>query len=237
GFSTGTESTKVYSSLNYFAQGGIIPNSDYYRGSFKLNLEQKLTDKLLFRGILNYQNAKQDRETGGLNFTTITPLAKPFNDEGELEKFYLGPTNTSVNPLWDQRESTDETKINLTDVSLSLVYNFTPGLSYTLKTFLRNRNTNRGIYRSSLHSAGDEGNDGIGVLSNTLFNQVLVENILNYTPEINENHSLDFTAVQGFDEQRTEYTQLDKSGFTNDALGFNGNATVLLNSIRDVSQR
>lgn len=236
-FSSGTESTKVYSSLNYFTQEGIIPNSGYDRGTFKLNLEQKLTDKLLFRGIFNYHVAKQDRETGGLNFTTITPLAKPYGDDGELQKFYLGPTNTSVNPLWDQRESMDESKINLTDVNLSLVYNITPSLSYTLKTFLRNRNTNRGIYRTSLHSAGDEGNDGIGVLSNTLFKQVLVENILNYTPKINENHALDLTAVQAFDEQLNEYTQLDKSGFTNDALGFNGNATVLLNSVRDVSQR
>lgn len=217
-FSSGTEKTKIFSSVNYFTQEGIIPNSSFDRGTFKLNIDQQLTDKLLFRGIINYQNATQDRETGGLNFTTITPLAKPFGDDGELVKFYLGSSNTAVNPLWDQRESTDESKINLTDVNLSLVYNFTPNLSYTLKTFLRNRNTNRGIYRSSLHSAGDEGIDGIAVLSNTLFKQVLVENILNYAPQINENHTLDFTAVQAFDEQRNEYTQLDKSGFTNDAL-------------------
>ncbi len=236
-FSSGTEKTKIFSSVNYFTQEGIIPNSSFDRGTFKLNIDQQLTEKLLFRGIINYQNATQDRETGGLNFTTITPLAKPFGDDGELVKFYLGPSNTAVNPLWDQRESTDESKINLTDVNLSLVYNFTPNLSYTLKTFLRNRNTNRGIYRSSLHSAGDEGIDGIAVLSNTLFKQVLVENILNYAPQINENHTLDFTAVQAFDEQRNEYTQLDKSGFTNDALGYNGNATTLLNNIRNVSQR
>lgn len=236
-FSSGTEKTKIFSSVNYFTQEGIIPNSSFDRGTFKLNIEQQLTDKLVFRGIINYQNANQDRETGGLNFTTITPLAKPFDEEGELVKFYLGPSNTAVNPLWDQRESTDETKINLTDINLSLVYNFTPNLSYTLKTFLRNRNTNRGIYRSTLHSAGDEGIDGIAVLSNTLFKQVLVENILNYTPQIHEDHTLDLTAVQAFDEQRNEYTQIDKSGFTNDALGYNGNATTLLNNPRDVSQR
>lgn len=236
-FSSGTEKTKIFSSVNYFTQKGIIPNSSFDRGTFKLNIEQQLTDKLVFRGILNYQNASQDRETGGLNFTTITPLAKPFDDEGELVKFYLGPSNTAVNPLWDQRESTDETKINLSDINLSLVYNFTPNLSYTLKTFLRNRNTNRGIYRSTLHSAGDEGIDGIAILSNTLFKQVLVENILNYTPQIHEDHTLDLTAVQAFDEQRNEYTQIDKSGFTNDALGYNGNATTLLNNPRDVSQR
>lgn len=236
-FSAGSEKTKVFSSFNYFSQEGIIPNSGFDRGTFKLNLEQQLTDKLLFRGIINYQNSKQDQETGDINFTTITPLAKPFDDEGELLKFYLGPSNTAVNPLWDQRESVDETKTNLTDVNLSLVYNFTPNFSYTLKTFLRNRNTNRGIYRTSLHSAGDEGVDGLGVISNRLFKQVLVENIFNYTPQINENHSLDITAVQAFDEQRDEYNQIDKSGFTNDALGFNGNATVLLNSVRDVTQR
>ncbi|AYN66500.1 TonB-dependent receptor [Euzebyella marina] len=236
-FSAGSEKTKVFSSLNYFSQEGIIPNSGFDRGTFKLNIEQQLNDKLLFRGIINYQNAKQNRETGGLNFTTITPLAKPFDENGELIKFYLGSANTAVNPLWDQRESTDETKINLTDINLSLVYNFTPNLSYTLKTFLRNRNTNQGVYRTSLHSAGDEGNDGLGVLSNTLFKQVLVENIVNYEPQLNENHSLNITAVQAFDEQSNEYTQIDKSGFTNDALGYNGNATTLLNNPRDVSQR
>lgn len=236
-FSAGSEKTKVFSSFNYFSQEGIIPNSGFDRGTFKLNLEQKISDKLTFLGIINYQNAKQDRETGGINFTTITPLAQPYTADGELQKFYLGPSNTSVNPLWDQRESVDETKINLTDVNLSLIYDIAPNLSYTLKTFLRNRNTNQGVYRSSLHSAGDEGIDGLGVLSNTLFKQVLVENILNYTPQINDKHSLDLTAVQAFDERRTEYTQLDKSGFTNDALGFNGNATELLNNVRDVSQR
>ncbi|CAM4235138.1 SusC/RagA family TonB-linked outer membrane protein [Gillisia limnaea] len=236
-FSTGTEKTKIFSSINYFTQDGIIPNSGYDRGTFKLNLEHQLTDKLTFNGIFNYQNATQDQETGGLNFTTITPLAKPFDENNELVKFYLGNSITAVNPLWDQRESTDESKINLTDVNLNLTYKITPSLSYTLNTFLRNRNTNRGIYRSSLHSAGDEGIGGIGVLANTLFKQVLVENIVNYTPQINDDHSLDITGVQAFDEQTNEYTQLDKSGFTNDALGYNGDATTLLNNVRNLSER
>jgi len=236
-FSTGTDKTKIFSSVNYFTQDGIIPNSGYDRGTFKLNLEHQITDKLTFRGIFNYQNATQDQETGGLNFTTITPLARPFDENGELVKFYLGNSITAVNPLWDQRESIDESKINLTDVNLNLTYNFTPSLSYTLNTFLRNRNTNRGIYRSSLHSAGDEGIDGIGVLANTLFKQVLIENIVNYSPTINDDHSLDITGVQAFDEQENEYTQIDKSGFINDALGYNGNATTLLSNNRNVSQR
>ena len=236
-FSTGTEKTKIFSSVNYFTQDGIIPNSGYDRGIFKLNLEQQLTNKLTFRGIFNYQNATQDQETGGLNFTTITPLARPFTEDNELVKFYLGSSVTAVNPLWDQRESIDESKINLTDVNLNLTYDFTPSLSYTLNTFLRNRNTYRGIYRTSLHSAGDEGIGGIGVLASTLFEQVLIENIVHYSPQLNDSHSLDITGVQAFDEQGSEYTQIDKSGFTNDALGYNGDATTLLANVRNVSER
>ena len=236
-FSSGTEKTKIFSSLNYFSQEGIIPNSGFDRGTYKLNLEHAVTDKLTFRGIFNYQNATQDQETGGLNFTTITPLAKPFTEDNELIKFYLGSSITAVNPLWDQRESTDRTKINLTDINLNLTYDFNPNLSYTLNTFLRNRNSNRGIYRSSLHSAGDEGIGGIGVLANTLFKQVLIENIINYNPQLGEDHNLDITGVQAFDEQSNEYTQLDKSGFTNNALGFNGDATTLLANVRNVSER
>ncbi len=235
--SAGSETTSVFASINYFTQDGIIPNSGYERGSFKLNLDQKLSERLSLRGIFNYQIASIDKETSGLNFTNITPLARPFDEQGDLVKNYLGPTSTAVNPLWDQRESTDESKINLTDLNLVATYKISPQLSYSLNGFIRNRNTNQGVYRSSLHSAGDEGVDGIGVLSNRLFKNILIENIVNYTPKLNDNHNLDITAVQAFNEENVEFTQLDKSGFANDALGYNGNATRLLNNKREVSQR
>ncbi len=235
--SAGSQRTKVFTSLSYFDQSGIIPNSGYRRGTFKLNLDQQITDRLSLRGIVNYQNAQQDQETGDLNFTNITPLAKPFDEDGDLLKFFLGPTNTTVNPLWNQRESVDETKINLTDVNLTFTYQLLPSLTYSLRTFLRNRNTNRGSYQTSLHAAGDEGVDGFGVLESTLFRQSLVENIVTFAPELGDGHDIDFTAVQAFDEQRTEFTKIEKSGFTNDALAFNGDATSLLSNARDVSKR
>ena len=235
--SAGSEKTKIFTSLNYFDQNGIIPNSGYTRAAFKLNIDQKISEKFSLKGIVNYQNATQDRETGGLNYTNITPLAKPFDENGNLLKFFLGPSNTAVNPLWDQRESVDETKTNLTDLNLTLNYQILPNLSYSLRTFQRNRNTNRGLYRTSLHSAGDEGVNGFGLLANTLFRQSLIENIFTFTPEIGDDHSVDFTGVQAFDEQQFEFTQTEKSGFTNDALTYNGDATTLLGNPRSVSKR
>ena len=52
----GSEKTKVFSSINYFTQDGIIPNSGFNRGSFKLNLDQQISEKLNLKAILNYQN-------------------------------------------------------------------------------------------------------------------------------------------------------------------------------------
>ena len=237
-YSSGTEKSTVYSSLNYFTQDGIIPNSGFDRLQFKLNYSQKLTDKLSLDGIINIQNANQSRETGGLFLANISPIAKPYDDEGNLVKYYFGPENASaINPLWDQRESIDETETNLSDLSLRLNYDILPDLTYSLKTFFRNRNTDQGTYRSSLHSAGDEGINGVGVLIDTQYKQLLVEHIVNFQALNNDQHNLDFTGVHSYDEQNFKYNQLDKSDFVNDALGYNGLASSLLNNSRDVWRR
>ncbi len=237
-YSSGTEKSTVYSSLNYFTQDGIIPNSGFDRLQFKLNYSHQLTDKLNMEGIINIQNADQSRETGGLFLANLSPIAKPFDDNGDLVKYYFGQENASaINPLWDQRESVDETETNLTDISLRFNYEILPQLTYSLKTFYRNRNTDQGTYRSSLHSAGDEGNNGVGVLIDTQYKQLLVEHILNYEILNNDTHNLDFTGVHSYDEQNFKYNQLDKSDFVNDALGYNGLASNLLSNSRDVWRR
>ena len=237
-YSSGTEKSKIYSSLNYFTQDGIIPNSGFDRLQFKLNYSHQLSEKLSMDGIINIQNANQSRETGGLFLVNLSPIAKPFDENGQLVKYFLGQENAAaINPLWDQRESSDETETNLTDLSLRFNYNILPQLTYSLKTFYRNRNTDQGTYRSSLHSAGDEGNNGIGVLIDTQYKQALVEHILNYQILEDDLHNINFTGVHSYDEQNFKYNQLDKSDFVNDALGFNGLASNLLNNFREVWRR
>ena len=237
-YSSGTEKSKVYSSLNYFTQDGIIPNSGFDRLQFKLNYSQELTDKLSLDGIINIQNANQSRETGGIFLASLSPIAKPYDDDGNLVKYYFGEENSvAINPLWDQNESFDETETNLTDISVKLNYDFSPKIKYSLKTFYRNRNTDQGTYRSSEHSAGDEGNNGVGVLIDTQYKQLLIEHILNYDIIDNDLHKLDFTGVHAFDQQDFKFNELVKSDFVNDALLYNGLASELLSNSRDVWRR
>lgn len=237
-YSSGTEKSKVYSSLNYFTQDGIIPNSGFDRLQFKLNYSQELTDKINLDGIINIQNANQSRETGGIFLASLSPIAKPYDDNGNLVKYYFGEENSvAINPLWDQNESFDETETNLTDISVKLNYDITPKIKYSLKTFYRNRNTDQGTYRSSEHSAGDEGNNGVGVLIDTQYKQLLIEHILNYDIIDNDLHKLDFTGVHAFDQQDFKFNELVKSDFVNDALLYNGLASELLSNSRDVWRR
>ena len=233
----GTENTKFYTSLNYFTQEGIIPNSGFNRLSYKLNLSHELTDRLNIEAILNIQDSDQSRETGGLFLVNLSPIAKPIDENGELIKNFLGEENASaINPLWDQQQSVDESETTLVDLNIRLNYKILPNLTYSIKAFQRKRSLDQGVYRSSLHSAGDEGLNGIGVLINSSYRQSLLEHILYYDLDANK-HNFNFTAVHAYDEQFTTYNQLDKSDFVNDALQYNGLASKLLFNNRNVTQR
>jgi TonB-dependent starch-binding outer membrane protein SusC len=233
----GTENTKFYTSLNYFTQEGIIPNSGFNRLSYKLNLSHELTDRLNLEAILNIQDSDQSRETGGLFLVNLSPIAKPIDENGELIKYFLGEENASaINPLWDQQQSIDESETTLVDLNIRLNYKILPNLTYSIKAFQRKRSLDQGVYRSSLHSAGDEGLNGIGVLINSSYRQSLLEHILYYDLDANK-HNFNFTAVHAYDEQFTAYNQLDKSDFVNDALQYNGLASKLLFNNRNVTQR
>ncbi len=231
--SGGTESTKVYASVNYTLQDGLVPDSGFERGIFKLNVDQKINDRLSIQANINYQTSTQDIESVGAEVILISPLAVPFDENGDLIKRSEGESNFRINPLWNIRESVDEIKTNLTDINLTATYNITPSLSYKINTFSRKRNTDHGIYKSSLHSQGDAGRNGLAILSTTFYKEYLLENIINYTPKLNEANNLDFTFVQATNQRETIINRARRSGFPSDDLGFNGAATVLLPPVND----
>ncbi|MEW4923691.1 TonB-dependent receptor [Algibacter sp. 2305UL17-15] len=236
--SGGGENTKVFSSISYFTQDGLIPSSGFDRGTFRTNIDQKITDKFSVQANINFQTSNQDRESNNIDFINISPLAKAFDDNGDLLQLPFGPTTTRFNPLWNIRESVNEIKTRLTDINLVGNYQITSALSYKLNTFLRHRNADQGIYRTRLHSSGDGDVNGLATLGTKNYREQLIENIINYKPKINEDHGLDFTFVHAINERRTEETEITKSGFANDALSFNGDATAVVGEpTRDVEER
>ncbi|MDO9373210.1 MAG: SusC/RagA family TonB-linked outer membrane protein [Ferruginibacter sp.] len=64
----GTDKTKYYASGSYFRNQGIVRNTDFQRYSFRLNVDQTLTDWANFNMGLNYVNSGANEKPDGNSF-------------------------------------------------------------------------------------------------------------------------------------------------------------------------
>jgi len=106
----------------------------------------------------------------------------------------------------------------------------TKNLQYQLKGSLTRKNAERGKYQSSLSSAGDSDN-GIALISNVLRESYLIENILTYDKQINDNNGFNLTLVQAIDENKFSQSEVLGKGFTNEDSSYDGISDALNVSI------
>lgn len=219
----GTDKTKIFTSATYFNQSGLIPSSAYKRGSFRFNVDQKINDKASIEANINIATDKQRRESANLDFITISPFTGPYDLDGNLVRNVAGAnaSSSTINPLWNIRESDNEIKTNFYNLNLVGNYKFTENFSYKLNTLFSRKFLDEGRYVSRVHSAGVTPN-GSANLANALREEFLIENILNYNAQINDIHKLDFTFVQSVNQRNTSRTEMTATGFGNDLLGFDG---------------
>jgi TonB-linked SusC/RagA family outer membrane protein len=64
----GKDKTKYYASGSYYKNEGIIKNTDYRRYSFRVNLDQVLSNKISFNLGLNYINSLSNEKPDGNSF-------------------------------------------------------------------------------------------------------------------------------------------------------------------------
>lgn len=226
--SGGNETTKVFSSLNYFNQRGLLPDSDYKRGAFRLNLNRKISNKVDIDVNLNLATDRQQRESSSLDFITISPFMGPYDSDGNLV-FRLAGANASsstINPLWNIREARNQTKSSYYNLNLAGNYAITKNLSYRLNTLYSRKFEDDGSYRTRLHSEGIASN-GTASLADRNWEEFLIENILNYSPEINEANKLDFTFVHSVNQRDFVTTNTLATQFSNDLLGYDGISNAL----------
>ncbi|PQJ80534.1 SusC/RagA family TonB-linked outer membrane protein [Polaribacter porphyrae] len=224
----GTELTKIYGSLNYFREEGIIPSSTYTRKNLRLNIDQKITDKISARFDINILNEFTER-AANVNVITRSPLGRAYNDDGTITQFPSGEDGSAFNPLWNLRESDDDEKGNDFVINFIPTYQITDNLKYQLTTSFTRRTSERGRYQSSLSAAGDT-DRGIASITNQLKEAYFVENIINYDKVINENNKFDVTLAQTVSEDKFTQTFTEGRGFPNEDLGYN-NITNAINGV------
>jgi TonB-linked SusC/RagA family outer membrane protein len=231
----GTEGTKIFSSITYFTQSGVIPSSGYDRLAVRMNVDQKISRNASMEANINFATDKQDRETSNLDFITISPFTGPYDLEGNLVRNVAGAnaSSSTINPLWNIRESTNDIKSNVLNLNLVGNYRFSKNISYKLNTLLSRRFSDEGSYITRLHSAGVIPN-GSATIANNIREEYLVENILNYRGKLNENNKFDLTFVQSVNERNSSRTSTTGTNFGNDILGYDGITNALnFNTVRD----
>ena len=106
----GDENTKTYVNIGYFDHSGIIPGSNYKRGSIRAKLDQKVNNKLNLSTNIYLTSRKENKESGSLNWILLPPVAKAFDDDGQISRYPLGDYQL-YNPLWNMREYINDSNI------------------------------------------------------------------------------------------------------------------------------
>lgn len=229
GLSGGTENIQVYGSLSYFKENGIIPTSSYTRKNLRLNVDQKINDKLSAAFLVNILNDDIER-AANIDVITTSPLGSAYNPDGSITRYPSGEELSATNPLWNLREQDHDEKGNDYVVTFIPKWQITEDLQYQFKGSLSRKNSERGQYQSSLSSAGNT-DKGIARIDNQLREAFLVENILTYDKRLNDDNSLNLTLVQAADENKYSRTFTEGRGFINESLGYDGITNAIGNVI------
>lgn len=206
----GNEKTQFLTSFNFFEEQGIVDNSSFTRGSLRLNIDQKINDKLNFGASSFISRSKQEVMQNDLydNVLRLSPLGMPYDENGEI---LFRPTNDEgqrVNPLSDLENSVDDRFKTKIFASVFGKYQITKNLSYRLNVGPDIQHDKRGYFYGSLTTNNQGGASSAGI-SNSEVTSITVENILNYDDKFGKDHIVNTTLVQSYQNQVT------KSDYTN----------------------
>ena len=222
----GNESTQYSASLGYYSQDGIRYSSDLTRYSGKLTLDQTISKTFKTGLSVYYTTYVQNQETNSWrDFITFSPIAKIYDDNGELIRYPLDD-GKSVNPfLFEQtRDYQYMAERFIINGYLEVTPSFLPGLKYKLNASINSRNRDiQNFQNFDDPSALTLGYASINMYKNKDY---LVENIITYDKSI-QDHSINLTFVQGFEPRYTFSTTATANQLGNDFFGVNSLGSAL----------
>lgn len=217
--SGGSENVKYFVSGGYLGVKGIRVNDDYQRVTTQINLDMKMTDWLTLgtRTILSFDDKSGQAPDTGV--WRMNPLSRPYDENGNLTIYPWEEDVYFENPL-------EPTLFDDLDKSYQVVSNnyaivnfpFIKGLSYRANLGVMRRSTNIAWYAGRNTATGFE-DSGRGNTSRGLFENNVMENIINYNKEIGL-HSLAATAVYSFEQNKNSRNSMNAYSYPHDFLSW-----------------
>jgi len=231
--SSGSEKTTVYAGVNYLSQDGVVPGTDYQRGTIRLNADQQLTEWLKV-GVNTSWQLSQTNTPGTQNTLersiTSSPLGKVYNDDGT---FRLNPSGVqeSFNPLLDINSTT--TLLDDRNDIMNVFFDVTPfkGFKYRFNGSRRSWNRKTTSYSTSESLVGiQRGGQGFGYLVFEDNVEWQLENIISYEFTLGRDHSFNVAGVQSVISSEYNSFRNESSNFPNDILGVYGLSSADINT-------
>jgi len=219
--SGGSEQTKVFSSISYLSQEGVVKGTDYDRGTVRLNVDHTINDWLKVGINSSFQISQKDNPGTAALVRSITtsPLGQVYNEDGSL-KLHPGDVNDSTNPLLDLGEMTNDNEQTRNIVNVFLDLSPFEGFNYRFSASRNATNSTTKIFNSSKSSVGISAG---GLASGSVFTSKTgtwqLENIVNYSKMFDEKHDLGVTLVQSYLKRTYFNFGVTSSGIPSDNIG------------------
>lgn len=222
--SSGTENSQIYLSANFRAQEGVIPNTNFKEGNFRLNVSQTINDWLR----IGVNSSAQISERNNPDVDDIlrrvviaSPLGQIYNEDGSL-RLYPNGFQDLTNPLIDVFETSQVTQDRNDLIHLYADVSPFKNFNYRVNISRRSYNNSRESYETALSAAGAaNGFLGEGSARYRRFSEWQLENVFTYSLKKGKSN-FDFTAVQSIIENNFSGFNLNADNTANDVLGFYG---------------
>ncbi|MCW0484499.1 TonB-dependent receptor [Gaoshiqia sediminis] len=209
-----TENVNYFASVGYTDQQGYMINEGFERTNARINIENKITDRLTvglqaFASVSDYSGV-----TPNLEHRYIMPFEAAYID-GEINP--LLDNSSLINPLMRAKADNKDIRQNLFgNIYASYDIPFIKGLTYRINV-ANNQVTNR-YYIFEPYA---ENSQGSGSKFHSIGNDMSIDHNLTYKHRFNENHKLEITLVYGLEDRKYDDTRAGSSVFVNDRLGYN----------------
>jgi TonB-linked SusC/RagA family outer membrane protein len=223
----GGEKTRYFMSGNLMLQDGIIKNSDFNKGTYRINLDNDLSEKVRTGVNLNFTNSVSHGVITGVpnQASSVTAMAmffnpaqEPYDEDGPGGYTYESNTiNRIPNPVAEINETDRVINSSRAIGDLYLDWDIIPGLTYKIKLGVDAFFTKEQQYIPSYIRRGQDKGKGYNV--NMQGYTWLMENTLSYTRDINKHH---LTVLLGQTAQKynSESTDIAVERFDDDRLGY-----------------
>ncbi len=192
GLSGGTDKLSYYLSTEYFKEKGLLKMDQLERYSGRMNVSYQASDKVKVSTSLLYAQRDRDIRRDPLNQANkMSPLGRPYDDEGNFLVFPVGDSNT-LNALVDEQPGAyANNEINRRFFgNLSVDYNPIKELTFTSRFGIDQHNTRNGLFAAT--NTIDTGPNGLSLAQASLgnFSRYTWENFANYAKTLSANHEL-----------------------------------------------